>query len=313
MWGWNSFRPQLDDAGTHRIRPTLDHCIKHLSTSFIVIESVNAATQFSSWQKLHPFFLITMWASNNLGVNPHEKLFKKTKFISWVNDDATNHCQSMILHASETIYISMKPKTEDLKQQPESFPRSSLYRHYYMIIQIVFAVVFFLIIIFFISIQSLWTKEKSTLNDWNAWTREKEIVFQTCHCLYKKTTTNLWISKSSKTQKKLPTLECLLTKKALKPYDNKKMLVYQSKRHHKITPILILLYPSILQKSLTKISVAFFGPWFWLPPFLPNIQTFFILPGVLKQRFFVNSLLIPNVVLQQNKTLNKSRKLLHTQ
>jgi len=37
----------------------------------------------------------------------------------------------------------MKPKTEDLKQQPESFPRSSLYRHYYMIIQIVFAVVFF--------------------------------------------------------------------------------------------------------------------------------------------------------------------------
>lgn len=114
-------------------------------------------------------------------------------------------------------------------------------------------------------------------------------------------------------KKKLPTLECLLTKKALKPYDNKKMLVYQSKRHHKITPILILLYPSILQKSLTKISVAFFGPWFWLPPFLPNIQTFFILPGVLKQRFFVNSLLIPNVVLQQNKTLNKSRKLLHTQ
>ena len=113
--------------------------------------------------------------------------------------------------------------------------------------------------------------------------------------------------------KKLHTLECLLTKKALKPYDNKKMLVYQSKRHHKITPILILLYPSILQKSLTKISVAFFGPWFWLPPFLPNIQTFFILPGVLKQRVFVNSLLIPNVVLQQNKTLNKSRKLLHTQ
>jgi len=208
-----------------------------------------------------------MWASNNLGVNPHEKLFKKTKFISWANDDATNHCQSMILHASETIYISMKPKTEDLKQQPESFPRSSLYRHYYyMIIQIVFAVVFFLIIIFFISIQSLWTKEKSTLNDWNAWTREKEIVFQTCHCLYKKTTTNLWISKSSKTQKKLPTLECLLTKKALKPYDNKKMLVYQSKRHHKITPILILLYPSILQKSLTKISVAFFWSLILITP-----------------------------------------------
>merc|ERR1712111_46164 len=114
--------------------------------------------------------------------------------------------------------------------------------------------------------------------------------------------------------KKLPTLECLLTKKALKPYDNKKMLVYQSKRHHKIAPILILLYPSILQKSLTKISVAFFlvldSDY---PPFLPNIQTFFILPGVLKQRFFVNSLLIPNVVLQQNKTLNKFRKLLHTQ
>ena len=217
MWGWNSFRPQLDDAGTHRIRPTLDHCIKHLSTSFIVIESVNAATQFSSWQKLHPFFLITMWASNNLGVNPHEKLFKKTKFISWVNDDATNHCQSMILHASETIYISMKPKTEDLKQQPESFPRSSLYRHYYMIIQIVFAVVFFLIIIFFISIQSLWTKEKSTLNDWNAWTREKEIVFQTCHCLYKKKLLQICEFPSlPKPKKKITNIRMFVNKKSSK-------------------------------------------------------------------------------------------------
>jgi hypothetical protein len=67
-------------------------------------------------------------------------------------------------------------------------------------------------------------------------------------------------------KKKLPTLECLLTKKALKPYDNKKMLVYQSKRHHKITPILILLYPSILQKSLTKISVAFFWSLILITP-----------------------------------------------
>ena len=70
-----------------------------------------------------------------------------------------------------------------------------------------------------------------------------------------------------KPKKKLPTLECLLTKKALKPYDNKKMLVYQSKRHHKITPILILLYPSILQKSLTKISVAFFWSLILITPF----------------------------------------------
>merc|ERR1712141_500808 len=67
-------------------------------------------------------------------------------------------------------------------------------------------------------------------------------------------------------KKKLPTLECLLTKKALKPYDNKKMLVYQSKRHHKITPILIILYPSILQKSLTKISVAFFWSLILITP-----------------------------------------------
>jgi len=129
-------------------------------------------------------------------------------------------------------------------------------------------------------------------------TREKKIVFQTwSHCLLQ-----ICEFPSLPKPKKLHTLECLLTKKkALKTlwHNNKNACISIEKTSLKF----LLSLHFAKKKNLNKILLLFL-PFSFFPPLVCSSKNFF---------FFVNSLLIPNVVLQQNKTLNKSRKLLHTQ
>jgi len=113
MWRWNSIQPQLDDAGTHLIRPTLDHCIKHLSTSFIVIESVNAPVFI--YLTNTPFFLTTHLRCVNILEN---KLFKKTKFL--LSERPTT--RNFLARVRRFIYQTDNLLLKNFQTYPKSFP-----------------------------------------------------------------------------------------------------------------------------------------------------------------------------------------------
>ena len=113
MWRGNSIQPQLDDAGTHLIRPTLDHCIKHLSTSFIVIESVNAPVFI--YLTNTPFFLTTHLRCVNILEN---KLFKKTKFL--LSERPTT--RNFLARVRRFIYQTDNLLLKNFQTYPKSFP-----------------------------------------------------------------------------------------------------------------------------------------------------------------------------------------------
>ena len=138
-----------------------------------------------------------------------KQTFQEDPSFSWVNDRR----REIFSREWDDLYIKRTTYYWRIfKHTQNHSPCSSLLL--LLRIQIVFCCVFSYQENLLISIQFSMKKSKP----WMIEMRETRIwiVFQTSHCLYnKKTTTNLWISKSSKTKKITNTLECLLTKKML--------------------------------------------------------------------------------------------------